>query len=100
LTMAAAGYTVTGPGIAGDSTQAIIDGTIGNLLNMIGAGPVHEMQRLAVEESRLGIPLLIGLDVVHGHRTLFPIPLAEAGAFDPEVWEATACEAAKETAAD
>ena len=79
LTMTAASYAVTGPVIAGDSTESIRDGTIGNLLNMVGAGPVHEMQRLAVEESRLGIPLLIGLDVIHGHRTLFPIPLAEAG---------------------
>src|SRR5690349_17528701 len=98
LTIAASSYAVTGPIIAGDSTQAIKDGTIGNLLNMIGAGPTHEMQRLAVEESRLGIPLLIGLDVIHGHRTLFPIPLAEAGVFDPAVWEMTAREAAKETA--
>ncbi|MBA3596834.1 MAG: glycoside hydrolase family 3 C-terminal domain-containing protein [Methylibium sp.] len=100
LTMTASGYTVTGPVIAGDSTQSIIDGTIGNLLNMVGAGPAHEMQRLAVEQSRLGIPLLIGLDIVHGHRTLFPIPLAEAGIFDEAVWERTAREAAREGAAD
>ena len=100
LTMTAAGYTVTGPVIAGDSTQAIIDGTIGNLLNMVGAGPAHEMQRLAVEKSRLGIPLLIGLDIIHGHRTLFPIPLAEAGLFDETLWERTAREAAREGAAD
>ena len=100
LTMTASGYTVTGPVIAGDSTQAIIDGTIGNLLNMVGAGPAHEMQRLAVEKSRLGIPLLIGLDIIHGHRTLFPIPLAEAGIFDETLWERTAREAAREGAAD
>ncbi len=100
LTMTASGYTVTGPVIAGDSTQSIIDGTIGNLLNMVGAGPAHEMQRLAVEQSRLGIPLLIGLDIVHGHRTLFPIPLAEAGIFDEAVWERTAREAAREGAAE
>ncbi len=100
LTMTASGYAVTGPVIAGDSTDSIRNGTIGNLLNLIGAGPVHEMQRLAVEESRLGIPLLIGLDVVHGHRLLFPIPLAEAGALDPDLWERTAREAARETAAD
>ena len=100
LTMTAAGYTVTGPVIAGDSTQAIIDGTIGNLLNLVGAGPAHEMQRLAVEKSRLGIPLLIGLDIIHGHRTLFPIPLAEAGIFDETLWERTAREAAREGAAD
>jgi beta-glucosidase len=100
LTMTASGYTVTGPVIAGDSTQSIIDGTIGNLLNMVGAGPAHEMQRLAVEQSRLGIPLLIGLDIIHGHRTLFPIPLAEAGIFDEALWERTAREAAREGAAD
>ncbi len=58
------------------------------------------MQRLAVEESRLKIPLLIGLDIIHGHRSLFPVPLAEAGVFDPVLWEATAREAATEGAAD
>lgn len=100
LTMTASGYTVTGPVLAGDSTQSIIDGTVGNLLNMVGAGHTHEMQRLAVEKSRLGIPLLIGLDIIHGHRTLFPIPLAEAGTFDEDLWERTAREAAREGAAD
>ena len=100
LTMTAAGHAVTGPTLAGDSTQAIKDGTIGNLLNLVGAGPVREMQRLAVEESRLKIPLLIGFDVIHGHRTLFPIPLAEAGVLDPVLWTATAREAAREAAAD
>ncbi len=58
------------------------------------------MQRLAVERSRLGIPLLIGLDIIHGHRTLFPVPLAEAATFDPEAWTQTAREAALEGAAD
>ena len=100
LTMTAAGTTVTGPTIAGDSTEAIRAGTIGNLLNLTGAEPVREMQRLAVEESRLGIPLLLGFDVVHGYRTIFPIPLAEASAFDPMLWALTAREAAKEAAAD
>jgi beta-glucosidase len=100
LTMTAAGQTVTGPVIAGDSTEAIRDGTIGSLLNLFGAGPVHRMQRLAVEESRLGIPLLFGLDVLHGHRSLFPLPLAEAALFDPQAWESTAREAAREAAAD
>jgi beta-glucosidase len=100
LTMTASSYTVTGPIIAGDSTEAIKAGTIGNLLNMVGSGPVHEMQRLAVEQSRLGIPLLIGLDIIHGHRTLFPVPLAEACLFDPQAWELTARESAKEAAAD
>jgi beta-glucosidase len=100
LTMSAAGHAVTGPTIAGDSTEAIKAGTVGNLLNLLGAEQVREMQRLAVKESRLGIPLLIGFDVLHGHRTLFPIPLAEAGLFDPETWALTAREAAKEATAD
>lgn len=98
LTMTASSYAVTGPIIAGDSTDAIRNGTIGNLLNLHGAGPTREMQRLAVEQSRLRIPLLIALDVIHGHRTLFPIPLAEAALFDPEAWAETAREAAKEAA--
>jgi beta-glucosidase len=100
LTMTASSYAVTGPVIAGDSTDAIKAGTIGNLLNMVGAAHVREMQRLAVEESRLGIPLLIGFDIVHGHRILFPIPLGEAALFDPDTWALTARESAREAAAD
>src|SRR5580692_7102138 len=100
LTMTACGMAVTGPTIAGDSTEAIKSGAIGNLLNLVGADNVHAMQRLAVEESRLGIPLLIGYDVIHGHRTLFPIPLGEASTFDPRSWASSAREAAKEAAAD
>src|SRR5271169_2408453 len=83
LTMTAAGVAVTGPIIAGDSTDSIKDGTLGNLLNLFGE-PLREMQRLAIQESRLGIPLLVGLDILHGHRILFPIPLGEASLFDIE----------------
>jgi beta-glucosidase len=100
MTMTASSYAVTGPVIAGDSTQSIKDGTIGNLLNMVGADHVREVQRLAVEESRLKIPLLIGFDVIHGHRTLFPIPLGEVAVFDTAIWASTAREAAREAAAD
>ena len=100
LTMTASSYAVTGPVVAGDSTESIRRGLIGNLLNLHGAGPTQQMQRLAVEESRLRIPLLIALDIIHGHRTLFPIPLAEASLFDPEAWAETAREAAKEAAHD
>jgi beta-glucosidase len=100
LTMMAASHTVTGPVITGHSTDDIRSGRIGNLLNLIGAAAAREMQRIAVEESRLGIPLLIGLDVIHGHRTLFPVPLAEVALFDPQAWALTAREAAREAAAD
>jgi beta-glucosidase len=100
LTMTAAGYAVTGPFIAGDSTDAIREGRIGNLLNLMGAEPVREMQRIAVEQSRLRIPLLIALDIIHGYRTLFPVNLGEAALFDPLLWERTAREAAREAAAE
>jgi beta-glucosidase len=100
LTMTACGHAVTGPTIAGDSTEAIKSGAIGNLLNLVGLANVRDMQRLAVEESRLRIPLLIGLDVVHGYQTLFPIPLGEAAVFDSDAWARTAREAALEAAAD
>ncbi|HEX9139641.1 MAG TPA: glycoside hydrolase family 3 N-terminal domain-containing protein [Steroidobacteraceae bacterium] len=100
LTMTACGFAVTGPIIAGDSTDSIKDGTLGNLLNLVGAEHIREMQRLAVTESRLGIPLLIALDVIHGHRTLFPIPLGEAALFDTEAWALSARESATEAAAE
>ena len=100
LTMTASGYAETGPIIVGDSSEAIIAGEIGNLLNIFGPAATREVQRLAVEKSRLSIPLLIGLDVLHGHRTLFPIPLAEAALFDPETWRSTARESAREASAD
>jgi beta-glucosidase len=100
LTMVASSYAITGPVLVGDSTEGIKSGAIGNLLNMVGYSHVCEMQTLAVQQSRLGIPLLIGLDVLHGQRTLFPIPLGEAAIFDEAVWEATAREAAIEAAAD
>ncbi|HZP12190.1 MAG TPA: glycoside hydrolase family 3 N-terminal domain-containing protein [Nevskiaceae bacterium] len=99
LTMTASTYAVTGPVIAGYSTAEISSGAIGNLLNMVGAAATREMQDLALR-SRMKIPLLIGLDVIHGHRTQFPIPIAEAGIFDAAIWERTAREAAREAAAD
>jgi beta-glucosidase len=100
LTMSAGGYAVTGPVRVEDPTDAIRAGTLGNLLNVVGAAEVHKLQRIAVEESRLGIPLLIGFDVIHGHRTLFPVTLAEASLFDPAAWTLAARESAAEASAD
>ena len=57
----------------------------------------NELQKIAVEESRLGIPLMFGLDVIHGYRSVYPIAIAEAGAFDTELFEKTAYMAAKES---
>jgi beta-glucosidase len=100
LTMTATGFTVTGPVVGGDVTNDIRTGDVGNLLNLYGIEAVNAAQRIAIEESRLRIPLLLGYDVIHGHRTAFPIPLAEAGLFDPAAWTLTAREAAKEASAD
>jgi beta-glucosidase len=100
LNMLSAGLVVTGPGESGDYMAALKAGQVGSLLNLFGRGQVHEVQRLAVEETRLGIPLIFGYDVIHGHRTIFPIPLAETSAFDPDLWERTARIAALEAAAE
>lgn len=74
-------------------------GEIGSFLHVAGAAEIRELQRVAVEESRLGVPLLFGMDVVHGYRTLFPVPLALASSWDPELMERTARVAAVEATA-
>jgi beta-glucosidase len=91
---------VTGPVAHRDLEEGIRSGRVGNVLNVWGSAPVEGLQRLAVEQSRLGIPLLVGLDVIHGHRTIFPVPLAEAALFEADMWEKTAQAAAAEAAAD
>src|SRR5919106_2229573 len=73
-------------------------GLVGGFLNVIGAEASRDAQRAALE-SRLKIPLLLGLDVIHGYRTIFPIPLAEAGTWNPEPVEQAARVAAREAAA-
>jgi beta-glucosidase len=100
LNMLSSGLVVTGPGDPGDYMAALKAGRVGSLLNLFGRGQVREVQRIAVEETRLGIPLIFGYDVIHGHRTIFPIPLGEAAAFDPALWERTARIAALEAAAE
>ena len=74
-------------------------GKIGSLLNAVGADLTHRIQRVAVEDSRLGIPLLFGFDVIHGFRTVFPIPLAEASTWEPDLVRQSARVAAVEAAA-
>src|SRR5579883_1626690 len=74
-------------------------GRIGSIFDLRGATIIDELQRIAVNETRLGIPLIFALDVLHGYETIFPIPLAEAAAFDPSLWEKTARAAAAEAAA-
>lgn len=75
-------------------------GKIGSTLNVRGPKAVNALQRAAVEGTRLGIPLLFGFDVVHGYRTVFPIPLAMAASWDPSVAESAARLSAREAALD
>lgn len=73
---------MTGPASAAAIAPAIAAGGVGSLLNIHGAAETRKWQKLAVESSRLHIPLLFGLDVIHGYRTVFPIPLATAASWD------------------
>jgi beta-glucosidase len=92
-------WAQTGPDVPQGGDEEIRAGRVGSFLNIHGAEPTCRIQRLAVEESRLGIPLLFAHDVIHGFRTIFPMPLAEAAAFDPALAERTARIAAREATA-
>src|SRR5260370_27767168 len=72
-------------------------GLLGSTLNVRGAARTNELQRIAMNESRLKIPILFGFDVIHGYRTIFPVPLAEASSFDSAVAERSAAVAADES---
>ena len=74
-----------GGGIPVAAQEALTAGRIGSILNEVNVNIVNEMQRIAVEESRLGIPLMIGRDVIHGFKTVLPIPLGQAATWNPEL---------------
>ena len=79
--------------------ESLRNGQVGSILNEVDPARINEFQRIAVEESRLGIPLLVGRDVIHGFHTVFPIPLGLAATFDPELVEEGARVAAAEAVA-
>ena len=81
---------VSAGGEVSNYADALRKGQIGSILNEVDPGKVNEFQRICVEESRLGIPLLVGRDVIHGFHTVFPIPLGLASTFDPGLVEAGA----------
>ncbi len=86
-------------GSADAMADEIRSGKIGSILNEVNPDVINQMQRIAIEESRLGIPILFARDVIHGFRTIFPIPLGLASTFDPELVEQGARVAAIETTA-
>ena len=90
----------TGPGSGRTGDDDMIrKGEIGSLFNVTGAAQVNAFQKIAVEQSRLHIPLIFGLDVIHGFRTTFPIPLGMSATWDPSLVERASRVAAKEAAA-
>ncbi len=89
----------TGPAAETAGLEAIRRGEVGSILGMQGVARGCRLQKIAVEESRLGIPMLFAYDVIHGFRTIFPVPLAEAASFDPAAAERSARIAATEAAA-
>jgi beta-glucosidase len=96
-------WDVTGPvpsaGDAAKKFEHLKKGWVGSMLNVRGVENVRKVQKIAVEESRLGIPLIIGFDVIHGYETQSPIPLAESASWDLEAIKKSARMAAKEAAA-
>ncbi|PNA58895.1 glycosyl hydrolase, partial [Pseudomonas sp. MPR-R5B] len=91
--------TVTGPVIDQGSLTHPPMQTVGSVLGIYGAERTRQLQQSVVEGSRLHIPLLFAFDVIHGFRTLFPVPLAEAAAWDPDLSQRTAHAAAMEASA-
>ena len=100
LVLFTSGWDVTGPTMNADYETYIKQGRVGALFNAFTTKYTRELQRVAVEETRLGIPLIFGYDVIHGHRTIFPIPLAESCSWDMELLEKSAQVAAAEAAAE
>ena len=96
-------WNVTGPapanGDAAKKYEHLRKGYVGSMLNVRGVEEVRAVQKIAVEETRLGIPLIIGFDVIHGYKTIGPIPLGEAASWDIEAIKSASQVAAREAAA-
>jgi len=96
-------WNVTGPVPKGGDAKVKYDhlaqGYVGSMLNVRGVKEVREVQKIAVEKSRLGIPLIIGFDLIHGYKTISPIPLAESASWDLKAIKHSAALGAKEAAA-
>lgn len=100
LNLPVSGEIVTGQAKSSDVAGKIRKGQVGGLFNVKGVENIREVQKIAVEQSRLRIPLLFGMDVIHGYETVFPIPLALSCSWDMEAIKESARIAAKESSAD
>ena len=100
LNLVSVGFDVTGPVVSKDVDASIKKGLVGGVLNTYTPVAARKLQELAIKESRLHIPLILGYDVIHGHRTIFPIPLGLAASWDLDAMERSARIAAEESSAD
>jgi beta-glucosidase len=100
LNLLSVGFDVTGPQLSRDANTEIRQGQVGGVFNTYTPVAVRKLQSLALKESRLGIPLLFGYDVIHGHKTIFPIPLGLSCTWNLDLIERSARIAAVEASAD
>lgn len=100
LNLQVAGDITTGSAQNSPVAERIMKGDLGGVFNIKGAEKIKALQEIAVKKSRLGIPLIVGLDVIHGYETVFPIPLAQSCSWDMEAIKQGAHIAAKEASAD
>lgn len=100
MTLLSAGWDNTGPTLRGTYQEDVRSGRAGAIFNAYTVEFTTELQRIAVEETRLGIPLLFGYDVIHGHRTIFPLSIGEAATWDLEAIEKSARVSAIEASAE
>jgi beta-glucosidase len=100
LNLVSVGFDVTGPVVSKDVDANIRKGLVGGVFNTYTPIAIRKLQEMAMKESRLHIPLMFGYDVIHGHRTIFPIPLGLAASWDLKAIEQSARIAAEESTAD
>jgi beta-glucosidase len=100
LNLLTPGGAVTGEVVSKNVSEKIRAGNVGGIFGIRGAADMRKIQEMAVKESRLGIPLITGMDVIHGHQTVLPIPLALSTSWDMELLEECARMAAREATAD
>ena len=100
LTLYTSDWDVTGPTMRSGYKEDIKAGKVGAIFNAFTANYTRELQKLAVEGTRLHIPLIFGYDVIHGHRTIFPIPLGLSSSWDLKAIELSARIAATEASAE
>ena len=100
LNLVTPGGAVTGSVVSSDVDNKIRNGQVGGLFGITGPEKIRKAQEIAVNNSRLKIPLIFGLDVIHGHKTIFPVPLGLSCSWDLPMIEQSATIAAKEASAD